>query len=113
MACQPANSTGVASSTLLQMPTQASQIWTPGPPMSRVTSLSDLPQNEHLSFFRRFSASMRMAFVKDTLTITRRLPCVKAALTRLARLIFHTDEHKYGFKVLWYPAPNEDDSRNP
>src|SRR5215471_13815369 len=69
MACQPANATGVASSTLLQTPTQASQICTPGPPMSRVTSWSDLPQNEHLSFFRRLRAIMTAAFVKEFLTI--------------------------------------------
>src|SRR5262245_8912072 len=61
MACQPAETTGAASSTLLQMPTQASQIWTLGPAMRRVTSLSDLPQKEHLSFLRRLSAIMAAA----------------------------------------------------
>src|SRR5262245_31937282 len=58
MACQPAETTGAASSTLLQMLTQASQIWTLGPAMSRATSLSDLPQKEHLSFRLRLIAIM-------------------------------------------------------
>jgi hypothetical protein len=49
--------------------------------MSRVTSLSDLPQNEHLSFFRRLSAIMTAASVKGTLTMVRRALFVKETLT--------------------------------
>src|SRR2546430_829362 len=89
MACQPAKGTGVASSTLLQMPTQVSQIWTraipvpitPGPPMSRVTSWSDLPQKEHFSFGLRLIAIMMATSVKEALTIATRVWRVKEALT--------------------------------
>jgi hypothetical protein len=49
---------GVASRILLQVPTQASQICTLGPPISRATSFSVLPQNEHLSGDFRMIESM-------------------------------------------------------
>src|SRR5262249_55962761 len=81
MAGQPAKATGVASSTLLQMPTQASQMWTLGPAISRVTSLSDLPQNEHFSFRLRLIAIMAAAFCQGDLDNSDARARVKEALT--------------------------------
>src|SRR5712671_2531589 len=65
---QPAKDDGTASRILLQIPTQESQIATPGPPSSFATSVSAFLQNEQRKRRLSLRAMCASLSVKNTLT---------------------------------------------